>query len=74
MTDLISNTSPRVKARITGVVYLLYFLTAVSAEAFIGPRLPRSHDRAATRGRTFRCHASNLVSLAYIHRGLISSS
>jgi Domain of unknown function (DUF4386) len=37
MTDLISNASPRVKGRITGVVYLLYFLTAVSAEALIGP-------------------------------------
>jgi Domain of unknown function (DUF4386) len=29
-------TSPRPRARITGVVYLLYFLTAVSDEVFIG--------------------------------------
>jgi uncharacterized protein DUF4386 len=36
MTDL-GNASPRFKARITGVVYLLYFLTAVSAELFVGP-------------------------------------
>jgi hypothetical protein len=28
--------SPRLKARITGVVYLLYFLTAISAEVFVG--------------------------------------
>ena len=32
----IAEASPRFKARITGVVYLLYFLTAVSAEVFIG--------------------------------------
>jgi len=29
-------TSPRVRARITGIVYLLYFVTAVSDEVFIG--------------------------------------
>jgi hypothetical protein len=29
-------TPPRAKARITGVVYLLYFLTAVSADVFVG--------------------------------------
>jgi hypothetical protein len=29
-------TSPRANARITGVVYLLYFLTAVSADVFVG--------------------------------------
>jgi Domain of unknown function (DUF4386) len=28
--------SPQASARITGVVYLLYFLTAVSADAFVG--------------------------------------
>jgi hypothetical protein len=37
MADLISNASPRFRARITGIVYLLYFLTAVSADVFIGP-------------------------------------
>jgi uncharacterized protein DUF4386 len=31
-------TSPRVRARITGIVYLLYFVTAVSDEVFIGRR------------------------------------
>lgn len=30
------NWSPRARARITGVVYLLYFLTAVSADVFVG--------------------------------------
>jgi len=28
--------SPRARARITGVVYLLYFLTAVCADVFVG--------------------------------------
>jgi hypothetical protein len=31
-----AEASPRFKARITGVVYLLYFLTAISAEVFVG--------------------------------------
>jgi hypothetical protein len=31
-----AEASPRPRARTTGVVYLLYFLTAVSAEVFVG--------------------------------------
>jgi hypothetical protein len=44
---------PRPRARITGVVYLLYFLTAVSAEAFIG------------RGRLVAFAAVNLIGYAF---------
>jgi Domain of unknown function (DUF4386) len=36
MMERIAEASPRPRARITGVVYLLYFLTAVSAEVFVG--------------------------------------
>ena len=36
MMERIAEASPRPKARITGVVYLLYFLTAISAEVFVG--------------------------------------
>jgi Domain of unknown function (DUF4386) len=36
MMERIANTSPSPRARITGVVYLLYFLTAVSSEVFVG--------------------------------------
>ncbi len=36
MTTGADATPPRAKARITGVVYLLYFLTAVSDEIFVG--------------------------------------
>ena len=36
MMERIAEVSPRPRARITGVVYLLYFLTAVSAEVFVG--------------------------------------
>jgi Domain of unknown function (DUF4386) len=32
----ISNASPRTRARITGAVYLAYFLTAIFAEAVVG--------------------------------------
>jgi Domain of unknown function (DUF4386) len=41
------------RARITGAVYLLYFLTAVSAEAFVGP------------GRLVLYDAVNLVAYAF---------
>jgi len=34
--ERIPEASPHPRARLTGVVYLLYFLTAVSAEVFIG--------------------------------------
>jgi hypothetical protein len=37
--ERIAETSPVPRARTTGVVYLLYFLTAVSVEVFVG------HDR-----------------------------
>jgi hypothetical protein len=36
MNDRHRVASPRTRARITGVVYLLYFLTAVSADVFVG--------------------------------------
>src|SRR5271167_4656841 len=36
MMEPSAGASPHLKARITGVVYLLYFLTAVSAEVFVG--------------------------------------
>lgn len=35
MTEAIAETSARPRARITGVVYLFYFLTAVSGEFFL---------------------------------------
>jgi Domain of unknown function (DUF4386) len=36
MMERIAEASPRPRARITGVVYLLYFLTAISGEVFVG--------------------------------------
>jgi hypothetical protein len=36
MMERIAEALPHHRARITGVVYLLYFLTAVSAEVFVG--------------------------------------
>jgi hypothetical protein len=36
MMERVAEASPRPGARITGSVYLLYFLTAVSAEVFVG--------------------------------------
>jgi hypothetical protein len=39
MMERIREASPRFKARITGVVYLLYFLTAILAEILVGRKL-----------------------------------
>jgi len=53
MMERIAEVSPRPRARITGVVYLLYFLTAVSAEVFIG------------RARLAAYDAVNLIAYAF---------
>ena len=49
----IAEASPRPRARITGIVYLLYFLTAVSAEVFVG------------RSRLVLYDAVNLIAYAF---------
>jgi hypothetical protein len=53
MMERIADTSPIPRARITGVVYLLYFLTAVSSEVFVG------------RGRLVLFDAVNLIADAF---------
>ncbi len=52
MMERIPDASPRPRARITGVVYLLYFLTAVSGGVFVG------------RGRLVLYDAVNLIAEA----------
>src|ERR1700683_2244914 len=52
MMERIPDASPRPRARITGVVYLLYFLTAVSGGVFVG------------RGRLVLYDAVNLIAHA----------
>jgi len=44
MMERIADRSPSPRARITGVVYLLYFLTAVSSEVFVGRGRPVAFD------------------------------
>ena len=51
--ERVAEASPRPGARITGAVYLLYFLTAVSAEVFVG------------RGRLVLFDAVNLFADAF---------
>jgi len=53
LTQGMIEASPRPRARITGVVYLLYFLTAVSAEVFVG------------RSRLVAYDAVNLIAYAF---------
>ncbi len=51
--ERVAEASPQPGARITGVVYLLYFLTAVSAEVFFG------------KGRLVAYDAVNLIAYAF---------
>ena len=48
MTERIAETSPRFKARMAGVFYLLTILTGIFAQGFVSERLVVSGDAAAT--------------------------
>ena len=48
MTERITAASPRLKARIAGVLYLLTILTGVFARMYVSGRLVVDGDAAAT--------------------------
>src|SRR5437660_11338505 len=48
MTERIAETSPRLKARVTGVFYLVTILTGVFAQGFVSRTLVVDGDAAAT--------------------------
>jgi hypothetical protein len=53
MKEQVAEASPWPGARITGVVYLLYFLTAVSAEVFVGRTRLVAYDAVNLIAYTF---------------------
>jgi hypothetical protein len=63
MMERIAEASPRPRARITGVVYLLYFLTAVLGEFFLRS-LVVSGDAAATANNILAHQPSFRLGLA----------
>jgi hypothetical protein len=60
MVGRLEETSPRLKARIAGVLYLLTILTGIFAGGFVSGTLVVGGDAAAT--------ATNILT----HRGLVS--
>ena len=51
--ERITEASPRPRARVSGVVYLFYFLTAVSAEVLVGHGRPVAYDAVNLVGYAF---------------------
>ena len=72
MMERIAETSPRSRARFTGVVYLFYFLTAISAETFVGHGRLALYDSVTLIGDAFYIAVTLLFYFMFkpVNRGL----
>ena len=64
LSDRLGETSPRLKARIAGLLYLIVIVGGIFAEIFVRGRLVVSGDATAT--------AHNIVTHELLYRGWAS--
>jgi hypothetical protein len=66
MMERIAKSSPHPSARVTGVVYLLYYLTAISAEVLVGRSRPVAYDAVNVVG--YALYVTLAVLLYYLFK------
>ena len=71
MTGVVTAASPASRARLTGAIYLLYFLTAISGEVFVGRSHLAAYDAVDLIAHAF--YAALVLSFYYLFKPVHSS-